>query len=88
MNRMFKAVSLQDEGLCVELNAETEERSRLIENMEEKMGRWIGKVKLYEQMHRFKEYLAEQNDKLANYTLLKLDTQTKTIRTVTNESDN
>ena len=72
----------------MELNTETEERSKLIENMEEKMGRWTGKGKLYEQMHRFKEYLAEQNDKLANFTILKLDPQNKTMSTATNHSDN
>jgi hypothetical protein len=72
----------------VELNTETEERSKLIENMEEKMGRWTGKGKLYEQMQGFKEYLAEQNDKLANFAILKLDTQNKTMSTATNHSDN
>ena len=74
--------------MSVELNTVTEERSKLIENMEEKMGRWTGKGKLYEQMHRFKEYLAEQNDKLANFTILKLDPQNKTMSTATNHSDN
>jgi len=54
MNRMFKGVNLQDESLSMELNAETEERNKLIETMEEKMRKWTGKRKLYEQIYDFK----------------------------------
>jgi hypothetical protein len=54
MNRMFKGMNLQDESLSMELNAKTEERSKLIEKMGERMGNWRGKGKLYEQINHFK----------------------------------
>lgn len=71
----------------MELNAETEERGKMIEKIWEKMGKWAGKDKLYEQMDSFTKFLSEQNQQFANFTVLKLDTKEKIITTVTKESD-
>ena len=61
MNRLFKAVNLQNESLSMELNSESEERRKLVERMSDKINKWSGKGKLYEQIYSLTRELLEHN---------------------------